>query len=148
MADDTGALRMALPPDLIRIEGFPGVSAQLATQPPTFAIEIHAAAAWDLQLPRPWTASAVATRLADRAGGWTGGQMSDLETSVVQLPAGEAIQLRARLHPPGPDVIHVVAYAIPHADGVADLHILALPEYWKTRAEDLALIPRLLEVGD
>lgn len=44
MQDDAGSLGVVLPPDLIRIEGFPGVSAQLATDPPTFAIEVHASA--------------------------------------------------------------------------------------------------------
>lgn len=146
MEDDTGSLRVALPPDLVRIEGFPGVSAQLATEPPTFAIEVHAAAAPDLQPPKPWTESAVEAWLLERVGGWVGvDQVTHVETSVVELPAGEAIQVRAHLRPGNPDVVEVVAYAIP---GVADLHILALPEYWETRGDDLALIPRLLELGD
>ena len=148
MEDDTGALRLALPLDLIRIEGFPGVSAQLATHPPTFAIEIHAAAARELQPPRPWTKSAVETWLVQQAGDWTGGDLTDVETSVVQLPAGEAIQLRAKLRPGNPDAIDVLAYAIPHANGVADLHLLALPEYWETRGNDLTLIPQLLELDN
>lgn len=148
MEDDTGSLRAALPPDLVRIEGFPGVSAQLVTQPPVFAIEVHASAAPDLQPPKPWTKSVVETWLLERAGQWTGGQITDVETSVVELPAGEAIELRAKLRPGGPDVIEAVAYAIPHATGVADIHILALPEYWETRGVDLALIPRLLELGE
>lgn len=148
MEDDTGALRVALPPDLVRIEGFPGVSAQLATEPPTFAIEVHAAVAPDVQPPKPWTKSVVETWLLERAGQWTGGQMTDVETSVVDLPAGEAIQVRAQLRPGGPDVIEVVAYAIPSTAGIADLHILALPEYWETRGDDLAVIPRLLELGE
>lgn len=125
MEDDTGSLRVALPPDLIRIEGSPGVSAQLATDPPTFAIEVHASAASDLQPPKPWTESTVQAWLLDRLGAWVGGQITQVETSVVELPAGEAIQVRAELHPGGPDVVEGVAYAIPSATGLVDLHILA-----------------------
>jgi hypothetical protein len=148
MEDDTGSLRVALPPDLVRIKGFPGVSAQLATEPPSFAIEVHASAAPDLQPPKPWTESAVEAWLLERVGQWVAaGQVANVETSLVELPAGEAIQVRAQLRPGSPDVIEVVAYAIPSATGVADLHILALPEYWETRGDDLALIPRLLEFG-
>jgi hypothetical protein len=148
MEDDTGVLRVALPPDLVRIEGFPGVSAQLATEPPTFAIEVHAAAAPDLQPPKPWTKAVVETWLLERAGQWISGQVTDVETSVVELPAGEAIQVRAQLRPGGPGVIEIVVYAIPSTTGIADLHILALPEYWHTREDDLALIPWLLELGE
>ena len=148
MEDDTGSLRVALPPDLVRIEGFPGVSAQLATKPPTFAIEVHAAAAPDRQPPRPWTETTVEAWLLDRVASWVGvDQVTQVETSVVELPAGEAIQVRGQLRPGGPDVVEIVAYAIPGATGIADLHILALPEYWETRGDDLALIPRLLELG-
>ena len=148
MEDDAGALRVALPADFVRIEGFPGVSAQLVTEPPMFTIEVHAAAAPALQPPKPWTKSVLETWLLERAGQWTGGQMTDVETSVVQLPVGEAIQLRGQLLPGGPDVIGSVAYAIPTPSGLAELHILALPEYWETRGDDLALIPRLMELGE
>ncbi len=148
MEDDTASLRVALPPDLVRIEGFPGVSAQLATEPPTFAIEVHAAAAPELQPPKPWTESAVEAWLLGRIGDWVGDRVTHVETSVVELPAGEAIQVRAKLDPGGPDVVEVVAYAIPSATGIADLHILALPEYWETRGDDLELIPHLLDLGD
>jgi hypothetical protein len=148
MEDDTGFLRLALPPDLDRIEGFPGVSAQLATEPPIFAIELHASATPDLQPPQPWTESAVEAWLLERMGGWVGvDHFTQVETSVVELPAGEAIQVRAQLHPGDPDVIEGVAYAIPSTAGLADLHILALPEYWETRRDDLELIPHLLDLG-
>lgn len=147
--DDTRSLRLSLPPDLVRIEGFPGVSAQLATEPPTFAIELHASAAPELQPPKPWTESTVQAWLLERLAGWVGAeQVTQVETSLVQLPAGEAIQVRAQLRPRGPDVIEGVAYAIPSATGLVDLHILALPEYWESRREDIELIPRLLELGE
>ena len=147
--DDTGSLRVALPADFDGIKGFPGVSAQLATEPPTFAIEVHAAAAPDVQPPKPWTESAVQVWLLERLGGWVGAdQVTPVETSVVELPAGEAIQVRAQLRSGGPDIIEAVGYAIRGPAGLADLHILALPEFWETRGDDLALIPRLLELGE
>ena len=150
--DESGSLRLSLPLDLDRIEGFPGVSAQLATEPPTFAIEVHAEAAPDRQPPKPCTESTVQAWLLERLGGWVGrvgnDQVTQVQTSVVELPAGEAIRVEAQLRPGGPDVIEVVAYAIPSTTGIADLHILALPEYWETRGDDLALIPRLLELGE
>jgi hypothetical protein len=148
MEDDTGSLRLALPPDMVRIHGAPGVSAQLATEPPTFAVEVHAAAAPDLQPAKPWTKGAIETWLLERVRGWTTAELTNVETSIVQLPAGEAIALQAQFRPNGPDLVEVVAYAIPSATGVADLQIFAIPEYWTTREDDLALIPRLLVLGD
>jgi hypothetical protein len=110
---------------------------------------VHASAASDIQPPKPWTESAVQAWLLERLGAWVGvDQVTQVETSVVELPAGEAIQVRAQLRPGGPDVVEIVAYAIPSASGLVDLHILALPEYWETRRDDLELIPRLLELGE
>jgi hypothetical protein len=139
---------MGLPPDLVRIDGIPGVSAQLAPESSTFAIEVHAAAAPDLQPAKPWTEPVIEAWLLERLRGWMTDDLTHVETSIVELPAGEAIRIRAQLRPNGPELVEAVAYAISGAAGVADLHIFALPEYWATRGDDLALIPRLLELGN
>lgn len=68
--------------------------------------------------------------------------------SIVLLPAGRAVFVRATYHAATPDGVEVASYAIPTAVGVVYLQItvdLDLMDRYRTTMD---LVPRLLEIGE
>jgi hypothetical protein len=127
--DGERPIRIAVPPDFEVLDDFPDIAAQLRTDPPVFAIEIHAANAPGVLPPPPWTLDVVADWLTERIGSWSNPDgVKRLSARTVLLPAGEAIEVRANVAALGLPLIQVVDYAVPTGDSIADLHFVALPE--------------------
>lgn len=149
LRDEPSGIALALPADMRRIDGFPAVSAQSTVEPGTFTLEVHSALQRFPPPPRPWNEPTLTEWLTQGAMYWIPGELVAVDAKAVELPAGDAIELRAQIETRGEeDAIDVRAYAIPTTSGVLDLYILAPLSTATQRADELDLIPRLLTIDE
>jgi len=139
----SGDLELVLPQDIVASE----------TSGPIFANERpDGSSAW-IELvaegpltaaPQPEEASSLAEWLERR---WLDQRelRSPIAERVVLLPAGEAIELRARFAGGATGERSIIVYAIRTPEGVAFLSIEGAPEALAARASDLDLIAHLME---
>ena len=72
---------------------------------------------------------------------------SSYSRSVVLLPAGRAVEIRATYGAGTPDATEVAAFAIPTAIGVVSLQVIIDDDLMGRYGSTLQLIPMLLDLG-
>ena len=148
LQDEAASVQVAVPPGYARVHGMEGIVAQRVVNPGVFSAEVWAHRAADVQPEPPFTEEVVANWLEERLVSWGGGgPIGVSQVRRLNLPAGEAIEVRASVQIDR-SIVDMVAYGIPTAQGIADLRIVAVREVWDEQRADLELIPLLFRLSE
>jgi hypothetical protein len=138
-------LRLALPPDIVVFERSGVILANEFRPDGTLGIQIHAEGPRGAEI-QPSPGDDLARWIETK---WLPAKLPRSGTSwrTVVTSIGPLVELRSRLGPGTVDERALVAYAVPTASGVGFIAIDGPPGEMADRADEIALIVALIEMG-